>query len=73
MRGRPAPRLWVAALGGEVVYEVDLPGCCEHDARSYRDDFECAGCGAVWESVEVASPEVCGFMVEVEREERGAA
>lgn len=73
MRGYPAPRLWTASLGGEIVYETDLPGCCEHDARSYRDGFECGGCGASWQPVFEASPEVCAFKVEGGEEERGAA
>lgn len=73
MRGHPAPRFWTSAFGGEVVYEVDLPGCCEHDARSYQEEFECGGCGACWRLVVEPSPEVCGFKVEGEKEERGAA
>ncbi|WP_119069647.1 hypothetical protein [Rubrobacter indicoceani] len=73
MRGYPAPRLWSSAFGGEVVYEVDLPGCCEHDARSYRDAFECAGCGASWRPVGEVPPEACGFIVESGEEEWGAA
>ncbi|MGI8649815.1 MAG: hypothetical protein ACR2KW_05485 [Rubrobacter sp.] len=73
MRSYAAPRLWMAALGGEVVYEVDLPGCCEHDARSYQKDFECGGCGVVWQPVFETLAEVCSFKTGAEEEERGAA
>lgn len=79
MRGhqhqRPAPRLWTAALGGESVYEVDLPGCCQRDARAARsnDEFECPECGAMWAVVGAEDPEVCQFTVEARQDRLGAA
>lgn len=68
---RPVPRLWMAALGGETVYEVDLPACCRRDARASDGDFECPSCGAAWQPTGAAEPEVCAFTDE--GEQRGAA
>jgi hypothetical protein len=56
-------RLWMAALGGETLYEADLPGCCQRSARSSDDSFDCPACGAEWQEpiAELAEPEECAF------------
>ena len=69
-------RLWMAALGGETLYEVDLPGCCQRSARSYDDSFDCPACGAEWQAplAELAEPEECAFTERAnDRERKGAA
>ncbi len=67
-------KLWASALeGGEVMYGVDLPSCCQREARSSDDGFECVSCGAVWQSVEAEESEECAFAVSEERDHRGAA
>lgn len=65
-------RLWASALGGEVMYGVDLPACCQREARAANDAFECASCGAVWQKAESPEAEECAFAAE-ERSHRGAA
>jgi len=77
------PRLWVspAALtdAGEVLYEEDLPGCCQRSASSAHDvagggSFECPACGASWEVPVRPEPEECAFTERpADRERRGAA
>jgi DNA-binding helix-hairpin-helix protein with protein kinase domain len=65
-------RTWIAALGEEVLYEVDLPACCRRSARSNSgDSFECPSCGAVWQTPLPVEPEGCAFSDLEER--KGAA
>jgi hypothetical protein len=33
--------IWMSALGGEVLYEEDLPACCQRSARGQERSFEC--------------------------------
>jgi hypothetical protein len=69
-------RLWMASLGGEALYEADLPECCQRFARSFDDSFECAVCGAEWQAplAEVAEPEECAFTERAnDGERKGAA
>ena len=54
-------RLWMAALGGEALYEADLPRCCRRSATSFDDSFECPACGAAWQAPTAAEPEECAF------------
>jgi hypothetical protein len=62
-----AHHLWVAALGEEALYEVDLPGCCQRSASSARSakgfdgSFECPACGALWQAPLATEPEECAF------------
>jgi hypothetical protein len=73
-KGRVMGRLWVAALGEEALYEVDLPACCRRDARSSDDYFECPSCGAAWQAPIVAEPEECAFTERAsDGERKGAA
>ena len=72
--GRVVPRTWIAALGEEVLYEVDLPACCRRSARSSTDEsFECPSCGAVWQPPLPVEPEGCAFAESDAEERRGAA
>lgn len=67
-------KLWASALdGGEVMYGADLPSCCQREARSTDDSFECVSCGAMWQAAEEPEAEGCAFAVEEERDHRGAA
>ena len=68
-------RLWVAELGEEVLYEEDLPGCCQRSARGFEEySFHCPGCGAVWRTaLPVAEPEECAFTEIDDGEERKGA
>ena len=69
--GRVVPRTWIAALGEEVLHEVDLPACCQRSARSSDDSFECPSCGAIWQVPLPVEPEGCAFTDLEER--KGAA
>ena len=56
--------LWMSALGGEALYEQDMPDCCRCEARESRnseDFFGCLSCGAVWQAAPTAESEECGF------------
>ncbi|MGB3683786.1 MAG: hypothetical protein WA990_15005 [Rubrobacteraceae bacterium] len=73
-------RLWMAALGGEVLHEQDLPDCCRRDSRSSlqgpEESFECLSCGAMWQAAPSAEPEECAFaerIAERGEERKGAA
>lgn len=72
--------LWIAALGEEVLYEEDLPGCCQRSVSSVRsaksldDRFECPACGASWQSPLSVEPEECAFTERAsDGEKKGAA
>jgi DNA-binding helix-hairpin-helix protein with protein kinase domain len=68
------PRTWIAALGEEVLHEVDLPVCCRRSARGIPDDsFECPSCGAMWQRPLPVEPEGCAFTERDLEERRGAA
>lgn len=69
------PRLWLAALGEEALYEEDLPGCCRRSARSHNASFECPACGAAWQAPLPVEPEECAFAERGSDDERrkGAA
>lgn len=64
------------ALGGESLYEADLPACCERNARAAaragEDAFECPSCGATWQAGLPVEPEGDAFL-ERPSERRGAA
>ena len=67
-------RLWVAALGEEALYEVDLPACCRRSAKSATDSFECPACGALWQVPLPVEPEECAFTERAsDGERKGAA
>jgi DNA-binding helix-hairpin-helix protein with protein kinase domain len=67
-------RLWIAALGEEALYEVDLPGCCRRSARSFDDSFECPACGAAWQAPLPIESEECAFTERAsDGERKGAA
>ena len=73
-KGSVVPRTWMASLGEEVLYEVDLPACCRRSARSNREDsFECLSCGAVWQRPLPVEPEGCAFTGSDVEERKGAA
>jgi hypothetical protein len=68
------PRTWIAALGEEVVlYEADLPACCQRSARGSDGSFECPSCGAVWQAPPPVEPEMDAFMRPDAEERKGAA
>ncbi len=66
-------RLWVAALGEEVLYEEDLPSCCRRSSRSSDDSFDCPACGAVWQATLAVEPEECAFTERASDSERKGA
>jgi DNA-binding helix-hairpin-helix protein with protein kinase domain len=67
-------RTWIAALGEEVLHEVDLPACCRRIARgSSGESFECPSCGAVWQAPLPVEPEEDAFVERVAEERKGAA
>ena len=67
-------RTWMAALGEEVLHEVDLPACCRRSARSSSDDsFECLSCGAIWQLPPPVEPEEDAFVERIPEERKGAA
>lgn len=65
--------LWMAALGGEVLYEQDMPACCQRVAWGSEDFFECRSCGAMWQAARPAEPEECAFAERTAEERKGAA
>lgn len=67
------PRIWMAALGGESVYEADLPPCCQRSAREAEDYFECHSCGAMWQQPMPVEIEGDAFSVREGEGRRGAA
>ena len=72
-KGRIVPRTWIAALGEEVLHEVDLPACCRRSARGSDNSFECPSCGAVWQVPLSVEPEADAFVERVAEERKGAA
>ncbi|WP_143527971.1 hypothetical protein [Rubrobacter xylanophilus] len=66
-------RVWMAAMGGEALYEQDLPGCCRRSARSFQGAFECPVCGAMWQAPPAVEPEGCAFTEGGPEESKGAA
>jgi DNA-binding helix-hairpin-helix protein with protein kinase domain len=67
-------RTWIAALGEEVVlYEADLPACCQRSARGSDDSFECPSCGAVWQAPLPVEAEEDAFGQRDTEERKGAA
>lgn len=69
-------RMWVAPLGEETLYEIDLPSCCRRTAYGAEDSFDCPVCGAEWQAPLgfLAEPEECAFMERPgEGEKKGAA
>ena len=63
--------VWIAALGEEVLYEEDLPACCQRTAHDQVRSFECPVCGAMWREAIPVEPEEDAFSQREER--RGAA
>ena len=63
--------IWMSALGGEVLYEEDLPACCQRSAHGQERSFECPVCGAMWQTALPVQPEEDAFSRREER--RGAA
>ena len=73
-KGRVVPRTRIAALGEEVLHEVDLPACCRRSARGNPDDsFECPSCGAMWQVPLPTEPDECAFGRSDPEERKGAA
>jgi hypothetical protein len=67
-------RTWMAALGEEVIlYEADLPACCQRSARGSDDSFECPSCGALWQAPLPVKPEEDAFRRREMEERKGAA
>ena len=67
-------RTWMAALGEEVLlYEADLPACCQRSARGFDDSFECPSCGALWQAPLPVEPEEDAFGRRETEERKGAA
>lgn len=76
-------RLWMASLGEEALYEVDLPGCCQRSAGSvngspspagsFDDSFYCPVCGAEWRASLAVEPEECAFTERASDSERKGA
>ncbi len=66
-------RTWIAALGEEVLHEVDLPACCRRSARGSDNSFECPSCGAMWQVPQPVEPEEDAFAQRVAEERKGAA
>jgi len=66
--------IWMSALGGEALYEEDLPACCQRSARGQEErSFECPACGAMWQTVLPVRPEEDAFSQRDLEERRGAA
>ncbi|CAA9436973.1 MAG: hypothetical protein AVDCRST_MAG80-986 [uncultured Rubrobacteraceae bacterium] len=72
--------MWIATLGEEALYEVDLPDCCQRSVSSARntksldDYFECPTCGAAWQAPVAVEPEECAFTERAsDGERKGAA
>jgi hypothetical protein len=73
-KGRIVTRTWIAALGEEIIlYEADLPTCCQRSARRSDDFFECLSCGAVWQAPLPVEPEGDAFGLHDAEERKGAA
>jgi hypothetical protein len=66
-------RTWIAALGQEILHEVDLPACCRRSAHGSDNSFECPSCGAVWQAPLPVEPEEDAFVERVAEERKGAA
>ncbi len=65
--------VWIAALGEEVLYEEDLPACCQRSARGQERSFECPACGAMWQTALPMHPEEDAFSQRDLDERKGAA
>ena len=65
--------IWMSALGGEVLYEEDLPACCRRSARGQERSFECPACGAMWQTALPMHPEEDAFSQRDLDERKGAA
>jgi len=65
--------IWMSALGGEVLYEEDLPACCQRSARGQERSFECPACGAMWQTALATHPEEDAFSQRDLDERKGAA
>ena len=63
---------WIAVLGEEVVYEEDLPACCQRSMVG-QASFECPACGAMWQAPLPVYPEEDAFSQRDLEERRGAA
>ncbi len=73
-------RMWIAASGsvdeGVLLYEADLPACCQRSAGAARgldDRFECPACGAVWDAAQPVEAAGDAFMTRGAEERKGAA
>ena len=66
-------RMWIAALGDEMLYEMDLPSCCRRTAWGVEDSFDCPACGAAWQAPLPLEPEGCAFFERPGEEERQGA
>ncbi len=67
-------RTWKAALAEEVVlYEADLPACCQRSGRGSDDSFECPSFGALWQAPLPVEPEEDAFGRRETEERKGAA
>ena len=66
-------RTWIAALGEEVLYEVDLPACCRRSARRSENSFECPSCGAMWQAPLPVEHHEDAFVERAAEERKGAA
>ena len=82
-------RMWIAASGpvdeGVLLYEADLPACCQRSAGAAagtvardgglddRFEFECTACGAVWGAAPPVEAEGDAFMTRGAEERKGAA
>ena len=65
--------IWMSALGGEVLYEEDLPACCQRSARGQERSYECPACGAMWQTALLVVSEEDAFSQRDLEERRGAA
>ncbi len=65
--------IWMSALGGEVLYEEDLPACCQRSAHCQERSFECPACGAMWQTALPVQPEEDAFSQRDLGVRRGAA
>jgi len=65
--------IWMSALGGEVLYEEDLPACCQRNARGQERSYECPACGATWQTALPMHPEEDAFSQHDLDVRRGAA
>ena len=71
--GRVVPATRLAAVGEEVLHEVDHPACCSRSARRFHHSFECPACGAVSQVPLPVEPEEDAFVERVAEERKGAA